>query len=1064
MGISVETRLGVSPARRGRMWLCFHDSDRELVKSELVPELLKIKDCAIYYGDDVADKFRVDWDLIRMVVVLVSEDMLTAHKDQVTVLFAQGKEKNVPVLPILIGEDPSLKALFAEVLGKLQRLVYSPRKHEEFEKKMRAEFDKYFAGDDLRRDVIRNFRKKAFLSYRTKDRAEALRLMRAVHEDEGLLDVAVWFDGNLIVGKKYDKTILRELDDADLFLLAVTPGVLEKNSEGQDNYVVRIELPEARKQWKPILAVEVAEERADVDVETGAETDSERHAKDSDWREQLGLEPSQCVCMDEVCAAIGGCLGRRGLAEMTTEEIFLLGIAYHEGILVEKDMPRGIGLLRAAAADGYVEALRRLEDIYFYGIGTPVDYDEALECVDAMLRPIVKQGQESAAEMDDALELEVRDESTEPEVHDEASDAKKSDDEKTVHFDANKLLVELKFELMEKTQYLLDRAQGEFAFEFARRMLVAAQIIGADDGDLAVKAMDLINESRAWCYMGDVSWQVGRADDALECARVSCELLERLQTVLKPEDAVTSTLRAQVHLDMENALAVNYDHYADYLIKTGRREEAEAVLEKRRGLRESERETSRGVNGASGTMAGTSGQRGAEDDVTPRSETQNRGAGDFYSFVRRADICMAERKYAEAAELMETAVKEFEEVRAASGDWETILQKATALDKLASAHVMNPDAGDEALERALACANEAREICDQVLGLDKDNDSAMRERAICLEVLGHYYRRKRDTARMAVLFKQCEEARKEIYRRNPSEQTEQELLNFRAVKKDLYGRLWDAAYKLHAQKHLLVHGLRADQLPFSTALQESRLMHAHGRVYFLGSFVDTKDRVENENADWEAVLAPTPGTSGLLSGSASYPDEAMKRDCRLIYPVPTKSVLRMLRKKLVGEEYNLGVSDIGAELLIGVGRKQPNQRVILYELADNYYRTYYVLFFSLPALEMKAAELCCAGLLDPSCAGWRSENMTGEDHFCADSQTLGRIVIALADDYFSKALDVVDIVPMGSIFAADPKSLQIRGVAGDVVDDAVGDVVNHAGESGGEADAAKFYCFAIRMG
>ncbi len=1015
------------------MWLCFHDNDRELVKSELVPELLKIKDCAIYFGENESDKFRVDWDLIRMVVVLVSEDMLTAHKAQVTVLFTQGKEKNVPVLPILIGEDPSLKALFTEVLGKLQRLVYSPRKKEEFEKKMRAEFDKYFAGDDLRRDVIRNFRKKAFLSYRTKDRAEALRLMRAVHEDEGLLDVAVWFDGNLIVGKKYDKTILRELDDADLFLLAVTPRVLEKNSAGQDNYVVRIELPEARKQGKPILAV-------DVNVEA------------EDWREQLELDATQCVGIENVCTAVGGGLGRRAVSEMLPEEVYLLGIAYHEGILVEKDAARGIALLREAASAGHVDAMRRLEEIYFYGIGTPVNYDEALNLVNALLQLLMERSREAGAS-EEAPER-MRDAAA-AELVSEAAEEREA---------LNKVLLNLRFELMEKTQYLLDRALGKYAYEFARRMLVAAQAVHHDDENLAVQAMDVINEARAWSYMGDVSWQVGRPEDALECARVSCENLERVQQVLEPDDPVTQIVRAEVRSDLESALLVNYDHYADYLIKTGRSADAEAVLAKRRMLRggeTAERKTEeKGAAGAPEEIAGRGETEGQSSSTESRPE-------DFYALVRHADMCFSSGKYEEAAEKMEQALLGFEEVRAASGDWERILQKATALDKLASMHVMNPRAGEKELDRAYDCACEALKICGQVLDFDKENDPAFHERAICLEVLGHFFRRKGQTARMAKLFYECECARVAIYRRNPSEQMCRELEVFRDMKKDLYARLCQEMYEVHAKKHALLNGPCAGDLPMSALLQEKRLMKANGYLYFLASFLDTKDRVEDMPGVWEAVLAPKKETSEIIGKIATYSDSELRRDCRMIYSVPTKSVLRMIRERLIGTEYNLGVSNIGAEMLLGRGSKEPAQRIVLYELLDNYYRTYYVLYFSLAALEMKAAELCCAGILDPESAGWRRVEPDAleigpdgkqvlEDVFLADRESLGRIVFALAEDYFEEALDPGDVAQVSSIMAADPKSFMVRSIAGETVRD--------TSEADGDEEEEQFYCFMMRMG
>ena len=253
----------------------------------------------------------------------------------------------------------------------------------------------------------------------------------------------------------------------------------------------------------------------------------------------------------------------------------------------------------------------------------------------------------------------------------------------------------------------------------------------------------------------------------------------------------------------------------------------------------------------------------------------------------------------------------------------------------------------------------------------------------------------------------------------------------------------------------------------SALLQERRLMKANGYMYFLGSFLDTKDRVEDMPGVWEAVLAPKKETSEIIGKIATYSDSELRRDCRMIYAVPTKSVLRMIRERLIGTEYNLGVSNIGAEMLLGRGSKEPAQRIVLYELLDNYYRTYYVLYFSLAALEMKAAELCCAGILDPECAGWRRVEPDAleigpdgkqvlEDVFLADRESLGRIVFTLAEDYFEETLDPGDVAQVSSIMVADPKSFMIRGI--------VGETVRDTSEAAGGAEEEKYYCFMIRMG
>ena len=95
---------------------------------------------------------------------------------------------------------------------------------------------------------------RVFLSYRKKDREYALKIMKAVHADERLRDVAIWFDEFLVPGEEYNLAIKNELENSDIVMLLVTPSVLEDG-----NYVMVHEYPDSVNNGKKIIPVEAVE-------------------------------------------------------------------------------------------------------------------------------------------------------------------------------------------------------------------------------------------------------------------------------------------------------------------------------------------------------------------------------------------------------------------------------------------------------------------------------------------------------------------------------------------------------------------------------------------------------------------------------------------------------------------------------------------------------------------------------------------------------------------------------------------------------------------------------------
>ena len=65
--------------------------------------------------------------------------------------------------------------------------------------------------------------------------------------------------------------------------------------------------------------------------------------------------------------------------------LYFIGLAYLNGIFVEKNVSRGIDLIQNAANSNLPEALRKLADIYSSGQGVKVDYSNAIDWLNRLI-------------------------------------------------------------------------------------------------------------------------------------------------------------------------------------------------------------------------------------------------------------------------------------------------------------------------------------------------------------------------------------------------------------------------------------------------------------------------------------------------------------------------------------------------------------------------------------------------------------------------------------------------------------------------------------------------------
>ncbi|MCI8467913.1 MAG: tetratricopeptide repeat protein [Eggerthellaceae bacterium] len=366
MKFSYVTRGNASPKGKPRVYYAAHPADFARYLDAIAHDLIATRDCAVYYADDCEAPYEKDdlpgLERMNLVVVPVTERLLREPGRVLGFDVPFARQHGIPVLPLMM--EPGLDEAYGrpDRFGEMQYLVPggSDASEIDYGQKLARFLESALVSDELAERVRAAFDAYVFLSYRKKDRAYANELMGLIHADPDLRAVAVWFDEFLVPGESFAESIERALGASDLFALLVTPNVLEV-VDGTPNFVMREEYPSARACGKEILPI-VMERTDNAALERAFEGIPAR----VDGRDE-GLG-------ERIRQAIGLIATSRN---DSPEHDFLIGIAYLEGIDVERNAERGVALIGQAAEAGLPEAAQKLADLYLWGIGVPRDVGQA---------------------------------------------------------------------------------------------------------------------------------------------------------------------------------------------------------------------------------------------------------------------------------------------------------------------------------------------------------------------------------------------------------------------------------------------------------------------------------------------------------------------------------------------------------------------------------------------------------------------------------------------------------------------------------------------------------------
>ena len=361
--LKCKTNPGSNPQGKPRVYFCCHPKDFDLYFGPVSNEILAIQDCAIWYPEDLHVKrdeaFLSELKQMQLFVLPVTTNLLCTENPALDREFAFAVSNHIPVLPLM--QESNLEDLFNQKCGNLQFLDKNSfdKLAISYDEKLKKYLSAVLIGDDLAKRISASFVAYIFLSYRKKDRKFAQELMRLIHRHPFCRDIAIWYDEFLTPGEDFNLSIQSALKKSDLFLLAVTPNLVN-----EINYVMTDEYPVARDSKKPILPAEMVQTERSILFEKYKGLPAPVDARDASALEDALVQSLRAVSLQKENEA--------------PEHTFLIGLAYLGGVDVEVDTERALSLITSAARQDYPEAIEKLANMYRIGEAVAKDLTAAI--------------------------------------------------------------------------------------------------------------------------------------------------------------------------------------------------------------------------------------------------------------------------------------------------------------------------------------------------------------------------------------------------------------------------------------------------------------------------------------------------------------------------------------------------------------------------------------------------------------------------------------------------------------------------------------------------------------
>ena len=369
--LKYKTNPGSGPQGKPRVYFCCHPKDFDLYFEPVSNEILAIQDCAIWYPEDLHIKrdeaFLSELKQMQLFLLPVTTNLLCTENPALDREFAFAISNHIPVLPLM--QESNLEDLFNQKCGNLQFLDKNSfdKLAISYDEKLKKYLSSVLIGDDLVKRISASFVAYIFLSYRKKDRKFAQELMRLIHRNPFCRDIAIWYDEFLTPGEDFNVSIQSALKKSDLFLLAVTPNLVNET-----NYVMTDEYPVARDSKKPILPAEMVQTERSILFEKYKGLPAPVDARNAAALEDALSQSLRAFSQQKENEA--------------PEHTFLIGLAYLGGVDVEVDTERALSLIISAAQQDYPEAIEKLSNMYHVGEAVAKDLTAAINWQKKLVR------------------------------------------------------------------------------------------------------------------------------------------------------------------------------------------------------------------------------------------------------------------------------------------------------------------------------------------------------------------------------------------------------------------------------------------------------------------------------------------------------------------------------------------------------------------------------------------------------------------------------------------------------------------------------------------------------
>ena len=365
------------PKSTQRVFLCWDMSDTEL-RDKVADDILS-QDCG---ADCVVSYYDSKWSLppedeaitkelrsTRLFVFVVTPLFLEQNAAEDTNVFRIAKRlnqnKELEMLPIVANAGLFKRLTVNE--GAIHGVAMDDAG---YRKKLSEQLDSFIASDGLMQDMndrAKGFPGMVFLSYRKMDIDCAHVFIKALHDVPGLDRIAVWYDNFLTGGRVFDAEIRASIDSADVFVLLVTPNLLLLNDEGKPNYVLAEELPYAVATQRKIVMVEAAE--------------TDRNALRALLPRGLS-DDTMYITLDELSQCKRFFDQSIFTNELNDERAYLLGMAYMQAFLAERNYERAVAMFEIASKSASLFGAKAAvqEARIWEHTQTPIAFTQALCC------------------------------------------------------------------------------------------------------------------------------------------------------------------------------------------------------------------------------------------------------------------------------------------------------------------------------------------------------------------------------------------------------------------------------------------------------------------------------------------------------------------------------------------------------------------------------------------------------------------------------------------------------------------------------------------------------------